>query len=154
MKAQEKAPFTPTPVMLANRISKGFRDLMRRRGERSGIPDRYRELLLHLAHKDGRPQQELALLVGLTPPTVSVTLRAMEQEGYITRAADRKDQRVTLVFLTERGKETNACMRNYADGYDERIMQGITEEERKICTQVLLRMRENLQAIRREELEK
>ena len=151
METKQKAAFTPTPVMLTNRISKEFRDLMRRTGERAGIPDRYRELLRYLAHTDGRTQHELATLVGLTPPTVSVTLRAMEQEGYVTRSTHQSDQRITLVYLTEKGRETNKKMRSFADHYDAQIMEGISEEERRTVTEVLSRMRENLKLLRKGE---
>ena len=140
-----------TPIILTNRISKGFRDLMRRTGERTGLPDRYRELLLHLVIQDGRTQHELATLVGLTPPTISVTLRSMEAEGYITRQSHATDQRITLVYLTDLGRATNERMREFATHYDDEIMCGISDEERKITLYVLNRMRENLEKVRKEE---
>lgn len=152
MKEQEKNSFQPTPLMIVNRVSKCFRDLMRRTGERVGIPERYRDLLRYLAHKDGRTQQELATLVGLTPPTVSVTLRAMEQDGYILRSTHEKDQRITLVFLTDQGRATNEKMRGFADGYDKQIMEGISAEDYEIARKVLLQMRENLDQLRKNEV--
>ena len=154
MEKQEKTSFQPTPLMIVHRVSKGFRDLMRRTGERVGIPERYRDLLRHLAHKDGRTQQELASLVELAPPTVSVTLRAMEQDGYIVRTTHEMDQRITLVYLTEQGRETNETMRGFADGYDKQIMDGISEEDYATTRRVLLQMRENLDKLRKNEVGK
>lgn len=148
MTEQEKSTISLTPLMLVNRISKRFRDLMRRTGERAGIPARYRDLLRHLAHKDGRTQHELADLAGLTPPTVSVTLRDMEQEGYVVRRPHETDQRITLVYLTDQGRATNEKMHAFADGYDKQIMHGITREDYETAHRVLIQMRENLNKIK------
>lgn len=144
---ENEGTFVPTPMMQVARLSKRFQNLMRRTGERVGVPDRYRELLRHLARCDGRTQQELAALVGLAAPSVSATLHNMETEGYITRESDTKDRRAVRIYLTDKGRATNARMRANADAYDAKMMEGISEEARAVCAAVLSKMQENLQMI-------
>ena len=94
----------PTPLMLCNEVSKMFRNTMRENTEDQRVQGSYREILFHLAYEDGRSQLELANLTHLKPPTVSVALAKLEDEGYVAREADPMDARRTRVYLTDKGK--------------------------------------------------
>ena len=44
-------------------------------------------------------QRQLAQRVGITPPSMTVALRKMEEKGYVSRKTDEKDQRITRIQL-------------------------------------------------------
>ena len=48
--------------------------------------------------KDGRSQTELAELLRIKPATMTKMINRMEKTGFIWRAADPTDQRVSLIF--------------------------------------------------------
>lgn len=89
--------------MLINHLSKFLCDYQRIQGEKCGIRDSFRPVLFHLRRESGLSQYELAMRCQVKPSSMSVTLRNMEEQGYIRRQADEKDQRLTRVYLTEAG---------------------------------------------------
>lgn len=58
-----------------------------------------------IAHHEGITQKELAEILQVTPPTVSVMLQKLEKAGLIERRADERDQRFMRLYVTEAGKE-------------------------------------------------
>ena len=89
--------------MLINGLSKFFGERQRTMGEKIGIRDNFRPVLYHLRHEGGLSQYELAMRCQVKPSSMSVTLRNMEEQGYICRKADEKDQRLIRVYLTDAG---------------------------------------------------
>jgi DNA-binding MarR family transcriptional regulator len=65
------------------------------------------EVLLHLAHAPDRRMRrvDLASSVLLTASGITRLLEGLEQAGYVDRAADEHDARVTYAVLTEKGYE-------------------------------------------------
>lgn len=63
------------------------------------------ELIWFVRNHPGRHLQDVADGLSLTPPTVSVSIRRMEEEGWIERRADPDDGRATCIFLTEKSAE-------------------------------------------------
>jgi DNA-binding MarR family transcriptional regulator len=48
---------------------------------------------------------ELAAIEGVTQPSMTTLIASLEKQGLVTRAGDPKDKRVSLVSLTEAGRE-------------------------------------------------
>ncbi len=65
---------------------------------------RQADILSHLDGKDPTMVTELAEHVGVTPSTMSLTLKRLEAAGYVSRARDPEDRRVTNVRLTAAGE--------------------------------------------------
>ena len=62
-------------------------------------------VLFSLKHWGEQSQKQLAERVGITPPSMTVALRKMEEKGYVTRRQDEKDQRVVKIHLAPKGEE-------------------------------------------------
>lgn len=60
-------------------------------------------ILSHLDDEDPAMVGELAEHLGVTPSTMSLTLKRLEDGGYVRRDRDPSDRRVTNVRLTEAG---------------------------------------------------
>ncbi len=63
-------------------------------------------ILGHLDTEDPAMVTELAEYLGVTPSTMSLTLKRLEAAGYVSRDRDPSDRRVINVRLTEAGRRT------------------------------------------------
>ncbi len=89
-------------------------------------------------------QRELAKAMGLAPATVAASLKTLERDGYVARAADDRDARRNRVTLTGKGREAvEACGRAFRS-VDEQMLSGFSRQEREQLTGFFSRMLENL----------
>jgi DNA-binding MarR family transcriptional regulator len=103
-----------------------------------------RAIFWSLVHGDGVTQLELAEATRLKPPTVSVALKRMEEEGYVRREPDPMDMRAVRVFLTEEGRKLDEEHRMRIHSIDEITMQNISDEDAEYLRKLLIQMRDNL----------
>ena len=140
-----RPPHPQTPPMLVNEISRLFHAKMRT-NDPSGVltQESARLIMRELCHADGCSQLDLVHQTHLKAPTVSVTLKRMEEEELVRRETDENDMRVTRVFLSEKGREHNRKVWERIRGIDTQLMQGFSEEEIRQLMLFLERMRDNI----------
>ena len=106
-------------------------------------------LLVALSHYPDDPaqaptQKELADRLHIAPPTIAASLKALERDGYVARAADERDARRNRVSLTEKGRgAVQLCTESFR-AVDERMLLGFTPEEARQLGGFLARMVKNL----------
>ena len=132
----------PTPTMLIFDVDKLFHDAIT--GVEKDMQNSCRSIVYYLSVEDGVSQLRLSQLTHLKPPTISITLRAMEADGYVERRVDEKDKRQVNVYLTAKGKRHDEKMRNCVNEFEKKAMEGFTEEEKQTLTSLLTRMKDNL----------
>ncbi len=143
IKNQSVAP-QENPVMILNSISRMFDFKARKIAETSYIQHSCRVILMRLARRDGLSQVELTEMTHLKAPTVSLDLKKLESMGMVRREQSISDMRVTKVYLTEKGKAFNRENFEALQAIDRSIMRGLTDEEIKTVTEILLKMRNNM----------
>lgn len=89
-------------------------------------------------------QRELASKIGITPPSMTVALRKMEELNYVGREPDEKDQRIIRIFLTEKGKNCVKEIKDVMEQMEEVLFQTISQEEKMLLRRLLYQMRQNL----------
>lgn len=89
-------------------------------------------------------QRQLAQRAGITPPSMTVALRKMEEKGYVSRKTDEKDQRITRIQLAPKGEECIDGIRRVLTEMEEIIYQGISREEVLLMKRLLAEMKNNL----------
>lgn len=101
-------------------------------------------MLLVLNKKDGQSQKDLADKLNLKPATITVMLKRMEKENLVVRRQDDEDQRISRVYITEKGREifekTNEVMKDI----EEICFQNFTVEEKVILRRLFIQMKDNL----------
>jgi len=112
---------------------------MRGRPMADTMPGQGRILAL-LKMRDGVSVQDLSYLLGLAVSSVSELLGKLEKGGYVTREQSGQDKRVTIVKLTEKGR--NEQMQNDADLYD--AFSCLSEKEQKTLGEFLDRIIDGL----------
>lgn len=91
------------------------RHLMLRKLSEHGFTPAQGLCLKELGHHDGISQRDLAELLFVSRPTVTVMLKKMERAGLLTREADSEDQRYTRIHLTGKGMELHESMHAAVD---------------------------------------
>lgn len=94
---------------------------------------------------EGISLRELADWLHIRPPTVTVTVQRLEKAGFVYKKPDREDQRVSRIFLTEKGRCLNQEITRLTKENEKLLMEGFTDSEKDQIRQFLRRMTENLE---------
>ncbi|MGL6197988.1 MAG: MarR family winged helix-turn-helix transcriptional regulator [Lachnospiraceae bacterium] len=101
-------------------------------------------ILFTLAKYGPMSQRELADKVGITPPSMTVALRKLENEGYINRRPDQNDQRIIRIEMQDKGNKCLASIRQAMKEVEGNMFVGFTQEERILLRRFLIQMYYNL----------
>ncbi len=144
-----------TPVKLCHDISRLFRAHLRSEGEMDGVLSQpgARAILSMIAVSEGLCQRELVRATHLRPPTVSVILQKMEEEGMVERRSDENDRRIIRVYLTDYGRAMDAETIARIQKADALALAALSEDEQSTLMTLLGRIRENLIAAEQKEEE-
>ena len=104
-----------------------------------------------VAKKDGLSQRELAKILNIKPPTVNVSVQRLEKAGFLYKKPDEKDQRVTRIYLTEKGKETKAKALERIHKNEAVMLEGFSEAEQCLLRRFLEQILANIEKIQPEE---
>ena len=104
-----------------------------------------------VAKKDGLSQRELAKILNIKPPTVNVSVQRLEKAGFLYKKPDEKDQRVTRIYLTEKGKETKAKALERIHKNEAEMLEGFSEAEQCLLRRFLEQILANIEKIQPEE---
>ncbi len=111
----------------------------------SGVHRSQHFLLMRLYRLGGvASQKKLADELMISPAAVAVSLRKLEDGGYVTRAGSQEDSRRNEVRLTEKGEGLVERSRAYFESVDNRMCEAISEDEMVVFTAVLYKMQKNL----------
>lgn len=102
-------------------------------------------VLIELWEHDGLRGGELALRLGVEPPTVTKMLRRLENCGLLERRQDPSDARSFRVFLTERGQALEEPVTRCWEKVEEKTFAGLSEEERRVFHTLLAKVRAELE---------
>ncbi|MBE6542232.1 MAG: MarR family transcriptional regulator [Ruminococcaceae bacterium] len=134
-----------SPMRLIGEISRLMGEKMREKGEENPISQKSgRDIMFHLARRDGRTQLDLVKATHLKAPTVSVSLQRLEKEGFVTRKTDEYDMRATRVFLTEKGRDLDNKIRKRIRAEEDLAMSSLTESEKDTLCRLLEKIKVNI----------
>lgn len=102
--------------------------------------------VLFMLHTVGEStQKELVELTGLDGWSITRAVQPLEAEGYLERRLDPTDNRLTLVRLSPKGRAFYTKLKRRGDAFLAHALEGIKEEEVAMLTDVLSRIRRNLE---------
>ena len=133
-------PRTMTLGQLMGQVCRLSGDRMRVVMERIGLHRGQGLVLLHLWHRDGMAQQEIARAKHVSPASVTNMLKRMERDGWIERRRDPQDERVMRVYLTEKAQAVREEAHASFHQIDDEIAGALTEDERTEFRRLLLKV--------------
>jgi len=126
----------------ANRFIK-LASRLRRLGPGTSLPEDAAMSPSHLAMiecaaiKPGCGIQEMAGTLKLSTPTVSISVRQLEKNDLFKRQPHPDDGRAVQLFLTKKGKETHQRAHTFHHHKFEKLLSGLTPEERETLVSLL-----------------
>ncbi|HEX6305530.1 MAG TPA: MarR family transcriptional regulator [Anaerolineales bacterium] len=101
-------------------------------------------LLINLWPEDGLTHSEIAESLCVQPATVTKMLDRLVKTGLVRRMQDSDDQRVSRVYLTEKGRELLEPIEQAWEELEQISFANLTLEERLLLRRLLLQVHENL----------
>ena len=91
--------------------------------------------------------KDISCIYEIKSSTAIQFVNSLEKHGYIVRMNDPKDKRVTLVTLTEFGKEMGEIISNRNYEMVEKVLHNREKEELEQAFQVILKMINTIESI-------
>ena len=101
-------------------------------------------MLKILEENPGIHQSELAALMRMKPPTISVALQRMEVAGLIERKSDDVDMRRISIYITPKATALNEASKQFFSKIEAELLQGLSEGEGEQLRSLLRRVWENM----------
>jgi DNA-binding MarR family transcriptional regulator len=96
--------------------------------------------LIHLLHRNGVCQRDLARALHISPAAATSMLQRMERDGWIERRRDETDQRLVRVFASEKGKHVRSEARRAFREIEEELNSIFTETEQATLKALLTKL--------------
>ena len=110
-----------------------------------GIHRTQHRILMRLARCGKLPsQKDLAERLDVTPSAITIALKKIENNGYITRSLG-KDTRFNEIEITEKGRELVKLTRETFSKTDRSLFRGFSEEELKLYVGFLDKIQKNIE---------
>ena len=91
-------------------------------------------ILFLVGENPGCSQNDLAEMLFVSPASIAVSLRRMEEAGLITREVPQDDRRRHRLVLTPKGEQINGLCASRARKMDQAMVCGLTEKElQQLC---------------------
>jgi DNA-binding MarR family transcriptional regulator len=131
---------------LINRASRAIRKVFNARLEAGNYPVTGEQwaVLVHLWERDGRPQFELADVLGKDKTTMTRFIDGLEKRNLVVRIADQQDRRQNRVYLTPLGKSLEAPTKAVALDVLNTATADVSGEDMAACKRALDRIYETL----------
>ncbi|MER5643656.1 MarR family transcriptional regulator [Streptosporangium sp. NPDC002524] len=125
-------------------VTRAHRAEMQRRMAELGLHLGQELLVVDLHHNPGTTQADLVQRIGIEQPTIAKAITRMERAGFVERAPDPGDRRVTRLRLTERGESVvDAVVAAWAR-VESRASAGLGEADAARLIRLLHTVRDNL----------
>ena len=130
-------------VESVNEVSYLYGELVCREMDKIGMRYSYRHILKPLMENKSLTQLELVKLTGQKAPTVSITLRNMENDGFVRREKNSTDRRETHVYITDKGKKMYKKVLSTLEKAEKTMLNNISQSELETFLNILEKMKSN-----------
>ena len=95
------------------------------------------EILRFVGLNPGCHLQDISDDLNLTPPTISVSIRKLEDDQWIERHNDPKDGRAACIFLTSKSKEALKAAIEYQIVIIKKFLEELSDKEQELLLSLL-----------------
>lgn len=112
--------------------------------DETGVYQAQHRLLMEISHNQNISQNDIARSMDVSAATIAVSLKKLEKRGYIKREIDQEDNRLNKITITDKGKKVVEKSKQIFDTVDQKVFEGITEEEKFTLLVLLQKLNDNL----------
>jgi DNA-binding MarR family transcriptional regulator len=102
------------------------------------------QIMLALAGEEGQTPGQLALRLGVRPPTITKTINRLKSQGFLAKRASEHDGRQAHVFLTESGHDAIKAIEKSVRKTQKLALKGLDKKDQKMLAKLLARIEANL----------
>ncbi|MBX9465810.1 MAG: MarR family transcriptional regulator [Aquamicrobium sp.] len=102
------------------------------------------QIMIALDREDGQTPGQLAIKLGVRPPTVTKTINRLQTQGYVEKRASETDARQANVFLTDEGRGAIRAIEKAVRKTEKQALKGLDKKEQKALVKLLGRIEANL----------
>lgn len=107
-------------------------------------------VLAYVSRHDGMTQSDLANVLEIGKAALGCLIDRLEAAELVVRGADAVDRRVKRIHLSSKGKQLVRQMARQSHAMSERILEGLSTEERRVLAEQLTKVKHNLLRIKGE----
>ena len=126
-------------------LQRMHRSLVNRKADEAGVYMGQHHILRYISQHPGCTQNDVAAAMQQSAASISVTTRRLQEEGLIEKHPDEKSLRVNRLRITEKGIENGRKFLQVLTEYNERMFEGIGEEELEELERLVDLMSANLE---------
>lgn len=128
-------------------VGRLHRMVLERQLNRTGVYRSQHQLLMYIADNPDASQKEIAEFSHVSAATVAVSLKKLENGGYIRRVVDEHDNRYNKICITEKGSAVVENSVRWFQKVEQAIFGGFSPEEMAAMQGFLNRMLTNLNGL-------
>jgi DNA-binding MarR family transcriptional regulator len=102
------------------------------------------QIMLALDQEDGQTPGQLAIRLGVRPPTITKTINRLQAQGVLDKRPSKDDARQAHIFLTEQGRDAIRAIEKSVRKVDKLAFQDFDKKEQKALAKLLARIEANL----------
>lgn len=102
------------------------------------------QIMLSLSSEDGQTPGQLALRLGVRPPTITKTINRLQTQGFLDKRASETDARQAHIFLTDNGRDAIRAIEKSVRKTEKQALKGLDKKEQKALAKLLSRIETNL----------
>ncbi|MCI8663737.1 MAG: MarR family transcriptional regulator [Hungatella sp.] len=126
------------------RTNKRHRRALEQELSSTGVYRSQHQILMFIAENPNVSQKELARLHSVSTATMAVSLKKLEQGGYIKREVDSEDNRYNQICITPKGREVVKQSVAIFEGIERTMFQGFSPEDFRTMGELLDRIYDNM----------
>ena len=111
----------------------------------TGVFRSQHQLLMYIADYPNLSQKELAKNQGVSTATIAVSLKKLEQGGYVRRVVEPRDNRYNKICITEKVMEVARYSVLVFEEIEKAMFRGFSQEDYRMLGELLDRIYENLE---------
>ena len=103
-------------------------------------------MVMKMIHENGGSvgQKDIEKAFEVRRSTVTSAMQTLEKKGFIVRSPHPDDSRAKIVTLTKSGIEKNRKLINFIEERDEKLLSGLSSEEKDTLSALLLKLSMNI----------
>jgi DNA-binding MarR family transcriptional regulator len=144
MNDKEEMKIFESVGFLLSRLGRAHRNLIRSEMQSLGLCRGQPPVLFALYKKDGMSNSEMAEFLEITPATLTNKVKRMEKSQLVIRRRDPQDERVSRIYLTEKGRGLLDDLNEAMKDIERVLLTGFTQAEAKVFKKSLNKLVENI----------
>ncbi|RBW42447.1 MarR family transcriptional regulator [Psychromonas sp. B3M02] len=137
------------------RVNRLCREAVTHAVEPLGLTQSRWTTLMHIKMlSEGVTQLEIAHSLSIEMPSLTRTLKQLEEQSLIIRCVDEQDKRSKKIYFTEQGRQILSTLQEEVDEITQQIYSGLNQQQLDAMAHTLIKLEQNAQTSIKQQVKK